>query len=124
VNVRRPSAGRNPTLPQGRDGAVQGVRYGCQIELAILEDVRVHALGDERPVDVVHGPIKHLSIRKRRALPSDSPESGDDALEPDIQHGGGDVDSLIWLVRIYRCRFTSTEIGEPAAWDVKAHEMA
>jgi hypothetical protein len=123
VDVGRPSARRHPALSQGHDGVVQGVWHGCQVELSISEDVRVHARGDERPVDVIHRPIKNLSIRQRRVLPSDSPETCDDTLEPDIEHGGGDVDGFVWLVRIHRCRLTRTEIGQLAAGNMKAHEM-
>jgi hypothetical protein len=124
VDIGRPSARRHPALAQSHDGIVQGVWHGCQVEFSISEDVRVHAGGDERSVDVIHGPIKHVSIRQRRALPSDSPESGDDALEPDIEHGGCNVDGLVRLIRIHRCRLASTEIGELALGDMEAHEMA
>jgi hypothetical protein len=124
VDVGRPSARRQPALPQSSDCVVQGVWHGCQVELSTSEDVRVHAHGDEWPVNIIHGPIKHLSIRQRRALPSDSPESSDYALEPDIQHGGCNVDGFVWLVRIHRCRLASTEIRKLTVRDVEAHEMA
>jgi hypothetical protein len=124
VDIGRPSARRHPTLSQSSNCVVQGVRYGCQIELPTLEDVRVHAHGNERPVNVIHGPIKRLSVRQRRALPSHSPESSDYALKPDIEHGGCDVDGFVWLVRIHRCGLASTQIGELTMRDVEAHEVA
>jgi hypothetical protein len=123
VDVGRPSACRHPALPQSSNCVVQGVRHSSKIESAILEDARVHALGDERSVDVVHRPIGHVSVEEELRLLRDLPESGDDALEPDIEHGGGNVDGLVWLVRIHRCRLASTEIGELAVWDMDAHQV-
>jgi hypothetical protein len=60
VDIGCPSARRHPALAQSSNCVVQGVRYGCQIELPTAKDVRVHTLGDKRPVDVVHGPTRRV----------------------------------------------------------------
>jgi hypothetical protein len=112
----------NSRFTEFAHGRVEGVRNGAQVQLSFPEDGSVDPLGDERSVEVVHGPAHHAQRHPSARTARNVPHGCDYALEADKQHRRREVDGLVWLVLVRARRLACAEVGELRMWQMQLHE--
>jgi hypothetical protein len=120
-----PALRRHSHLPQPSHRVIESARDGVCADRFAFEQSSVEELSDRRSVVVVHGPASQFAI-SHYALNCPVgclPHGPDDALEPDEQHGGRQMDGLVGLLSISLGRLACAEKRQICMLEVEFHEV-